>query len=242
MKSWVVAGLAAVCLSALAVSAQAVQFVVNGGFLGPAGPIGPGFGGQVTGWSDGGGYNFVYTPGTIDQSSGAPNGVWMWSSANGGTGTLGAIPGGGNILAADGDYITEPVTQNITGLKVGGSYTLTFNWATSQQSGFYGDTLQNWTACLGAQCNATATLTNPSQSISAWMAQTFTYTATSTSEVLSFLAHGNLPVPPFPLLTNVSLTGPAGATPVPAALPLFATGLGFLGAVARRRRKAAAAV
>jgi hypothetical protein len=42
------------------------------------------------------------------------------------------------------------------------------------------------------------------------MFQTFNYTATSSSEVLSFLAVGNVQLPPFLLLDGVTLTPEPG--------------------------------
>ena len=45
------------------------------------------------------------------------------------------------------------------------------------------------------------------------------------------------------MLSDAELDAPGGTeTPLPAALPLFATGLGIIGLVARRRKRQAAAV
>ena len=44
----------------------------------------------------------------------------------------------------------------------------------------------------------------------------------------------------FAVLYGVRVKSPAATTPLPAALPLFAGGLGVLGLLARRRKKKAA--
>jgi len=72
-------------------------------------------------------------------------------------------------------------------------------------------------------------------SFSGWMTANFTFTADSTSEVLSFLAvgtpAGNLP--PFALLDGVSLT----AVPEPSTWAMMLAGFGGLGFAAFRRRR-----
>jgi PEP-CTERM motif len=69
------------------------------------------------------------------------------------------------------------------------------------------------------------------------MYQTFDFTATSTSEVLSFFANGGPQVPPFALLDGVTMN----AVPEPGTLPLLAFGVLSL-AVVRRVRRAKASV
>lgn len=179
---------------------------------------------SVTGWSTAG-YNYVYTPATIDQgtttgaNAGQPNqapaqfnaangygNTYMWGTNNGGTTTITAPPGGGNIIAGDGAYETAAITQTITGLTVGQTYVLKFSWAGGQQQSFSGITTEAWAASLGAQSFTTSTVTTPSHGFSGWMQETFYYTATSTSETLSFLAVGTPNgEPPFALLANVDL-------------------------------------
>jgi hypothetical protein len=77
-------------------------------------------------------------------------------------------------------------------------------------------------------------------SFSGWLPVNLTFTANSTSELLSFLAvgtpSGNLP--PFALLDGVSLT----AVPEPSTWAMMLLGFGGLGYAAYRRRRTAAAI
>ncbi len=92
---------------------------------------------------------------------------------------------------------------------------------------------------FGSQNGTTGTPALPSQSFAGWTNFTQIFTATSSSQVLSFLATGGpLGLPPFALLDGVSLTEvtpEVASVPVPAALPLMASGL--IGLVGLRRRK-----
>ena len=153
------------------------------------------------------GYNWLFAPGTADGI-----GFTLWGSNNGGLNTITDPPGGGNFIAADGAFSTAAIQQTVTGLTPGLDYTLSFYWAAGQQAGFSGNTTENWTVSLGNKSFTTATVNTPSHGFTDWMQQTFTYTATAESEVLSFLAAGTPNgTPPFSLLADVSMLAPAPA-------------------------------
>jgi hypothetical protein len=216
----------------------ATNLVSNGDFATLTkgdGLIGSGGTTSATGWTTTG-YNIVMTNATTGASA-----VSLWDESNGGASTWsGTAPGGVNFLAMDGDYGTKtsPVMQTITGLTIGQTYTLSFDYAFAQQHGFTGDTLQSIAASFGG----TTVFTSPtdalvSKGFSGWTVQTLNLKATGTSEVLSFLASGNLPIPPFALLTAVSLT----AVPEPASWGMMLLGLGTIGLAMRRRTLASVA-
>lgn len=165
---------------------------------------------NVTGWSTTG-YNFLFFPGTATTTGAAT--VQYGQLYLGGSTTAGASnyfpassPKGGNFLAADGDFGVAPITQTVTGLTAGLKYSLSFYWAAAQQKGFTGTTTEQWKVTFGSEMYATPVVTIPTQGFSGWFAQTFTYTATSASQVLSFLAVGTpANAPPFLLLDGVSI-------------------------------------
>ena len=80
---------------------------------------------------------------------------------------------------------------------------------------------------------------NPSQAFTGWNTTSFDFIATSTAETLTFLANGNLPIPPFAVISGVTFT--PDAAPEPTTWALMLIGLGGMGALARRRRSAAPA-
>jgi hypothetical protein len=241
---------------AFGTAAEATQFVTNGNFT--TLPSGVGYLNTVTatGWTNSG-YNFVMTSATTGSG-----GVKLWDAANGGSsdntwnGLAPSTPTPvGNFAALDGDYSNGPIAQTITGLTVGQTYTLSFQYAFAQQKNYTGATIQNLVMNFGAAGAKTGTGDHPwtfaggptwtsagynlpTNDFSGWMSYTTTLTATSTSEVLSFLALGNLPVPPFALVTDISLTG---SVPEPASWGMMLIGLGAIGAAARRRRRVLAA-
>jgi hypothetical protein len=213
---------------------------------------------QISGWTTSG-YNFVFLPNTADTSGAigqynttatvASPGLRLWGPNDGGasTGTtLAASPTGGNYIAADGGFEVSAITQTVTGLEVGQKYNLSFAWAGAQQYSFTGDTTDFWTVSLGTTsvsnpAQTTPTVSLPSHGFTAWMDQSMTFVATSSSELLSFLATGTPSgQPPFALLANVSLT----KVPEPASVIMLLSGLVGLCALARRRgaRFATAAV
>ncbi len=212
----------AVTLLLAGATAHATDLVQNGDFSSNTGLGQLGYNGvSATDWTNPyPQYNFLF-------SSSAPTGT-----VNGQYGGLSLInvstpPAGADFIGADADFQTGPIQQTINGLKVGDSYDLTFYWAASQQTGFTGPTTQQFNVSLGAQTNSTPVYNLPSQTFSGWMFQSMDFTATSNSEVLSFLAQGNPQVPPFTLLTDVSMqdTTPNPSVPEPETLPLLLTGL-----------------
>ena len=176
------------------------------------------------------GYTFVFAPGAAD---GAGVGVANNSAAQGAdpnynlslypltVGTVRPTPPAGNIIGADGDYpisatagVHTGIQQTITGLSTTKPATLTFTWAAAQQSGFDGPTIQNWRVSLGGETFDFDTYSLPEHGFSGWLSASHTFNnITATSELLQFLAIGNVPVPPITLLADVSLTQPADPPP-----------------------------
>jgi hypothetical protein len=233
------AALAATAAMSLAASAGATDLVQNGNFASNDGNGQIGVSTSVANWSvPTGGYAFLFAPGTAD-TSGA-NGQYgflsLWGPGNGSANGMPATsPYGGYVVALDGDFQNEPLQQTINGLTVGKTYALTFYDAFGQQSGFYGPTIQDLAVSLGGETLTTPAVDVASQGFSGWNKQTFDFTATNSSEVLSFLAYGNQPVPPFALVSGVSLSA---AVPEPADWALLLIGVGGVGAMARRRAAA----
>ena len=220
-----------------AMSAQAANLVVNGGFEATSNGKGQlGFNTNATGWTNVNGYTFLYTPGSVDSSGalGESGNVSMWGTNNGGLNAFTNSPTGGNFIAFDSAYKVTPLQQTIVGLVVGQKYDLGFDWGAAQQFGFTGATTDQWQVSLGNETRSTAVINNVSHGFSGWIHQTFSFTATGASEVLSFLAVGTPNgVPPFALLDGVTLTA---AVPEPSTWALMLGGFAVVGFIARRRR------
>lgn len=229
----------------------AVNLVTNGGFESvAAGTPAAGFevgnyiyGQAVTGWTSAAGsttnannaYNVLYNSATATTVN--PHTRYSGSE----TQTLahenygGASPDGGNFMALDGDTLANGAfSQTINGLTVGSAYRLTFYWAATQFQNRVGDTTERLDVSFGNDSFSTATVANPTHGWQGWFTVTHDFTATSASQVLSFLSIGTPNgLPPVALLDGVSLT----AVPEPATWGLMLAGFGALGVAARRRRR-----
>jgi hypothetical protein len=245
--------LAAIMIPALALtfgasgSALADPVITNGGFETASGygqlTGGTYSGVNVTGWTSTNngntpGYNFLY-----NQSNAASGGV----ISEGGPdialqpNTV-ASPAGGNFLALDPNFDTSAVfQQNISGLITGTVYYISFYYALDEQAGFPLTTplTAGFAVTFGSQTDNTSNLSinsggNPT-GFSGWYSATLAFTATSSSEMLSFLAtEVTSGGPPFMLLDGVRFV------PEPSTAVLTAIGaVGFIGVGLRRRAKAA---
>ena len=259
------------CSVVLTQSAAAANLLLNGNFTGITNTVAGNtytygqFGnnsGTATGsvltvnnW-DTAGYNFVYTPGVVDQGTtagGAKAGIakeapgqatvngygnqYLWGTNNGGVNAWPTTnPFSGNFIGADGAYETGAITQTVTGLTTGQVYALNFYWAAAQQESYTSATTENWKVMLGSDAQTTPTFSLASKGFSGWMNQTMNFTASGTSETLSFLAQGTpTGQPPFVALGGVSLN----QVPEPSSWALFGIlggGLTTVGVLRRRRQ------
>jgi len=140
------------------------------------------------------------------------------------------------------------IEQTVSGLTAGKIYDVNF-WLAGNPD----DSPTVKTVSVTATINQTQTytfdITGHSRSDMGWTQETFSFLAGSSSVTLSFAStvtsNGTSnPIPAFgPALDDVSISERVGApaeTPLPAALPLFASGLGAMGLFGwRRRRKSA---
>jgi hypothetical protein len=234
-------GAACVLLGAATSAGAATNLVQNGTFSATSNGLGelvnPASGGGVTtltDWSSAG-YNMVMSVAdqAVSTQFGA-NDFSLWDTNNGGTSSwTGTAPGGLNFVALDGDFDTGALSQTVSGLTAGDVYHVTFSYAFAQQDGFTGDVSENLTMSIGSDSwTSTPDYALSSEGFSGWSTEQFTFTASSGSELLSFLAYGNTPVPPFALLSNVSIE----AVPEPGVWAMLLVGVAGLGATARRRR------
>jgi hypothetical protein len=198
---------------------------------------------DVLDWTSAG-YNMLYVPGTAT-TGGAIVPEYsaylsLWGAANGGSNTWdgnGPTGVGGNFFAMDGDYETGAVSQTISGLTSGTVYAVSFWYAFGQQSGFDGPTTQDLAVTLGSSKQSVTPFNLPNHGFSGWEQQTFYFEADASSEVLGFLASSNVQLPPFALLSDVTMVD----APEPAAWTMLGVGLaGLVGAARLRRAKGVA--
>lgn len=243
LRKATVIGFSTMVLLTWAISAQAgTNLVLNGDFESTTNGNGQmGYNTNATDWTTSG-YNFIYAPGTADTTgaNGENGNVQLWGPGNGSNnGMPASSPTGGNFVAADGAYQVSAIQQMLTGLTPGASYTVGFWWAGAQQYGFTGATTEQWQVSFGSQQQSTAVLNNSSHGFTGWQYQTFTFTANSSSDLLSFLAVGTpAGVPPFSLLDGVSVE--LNQIPEPATWTVLISGLmGAAGALRLRNKSKA---
>jgi len=225
--------------------ADTINLVQNGNFEQSGyvhnNQFGTGYGGQgVTGWTGGNGYELYFVG-----STGATNSADTQYNSGYNTGsekfyTMPNSISGGNYVGLDGDQtngIQGSVSQTINGLTAGTTYMLSFNWATGQLQSRTGATTNSIKVSFGNQTFTTPIIGTPSQGSTPWLTQTVLFTASSTSQVLSFLSIGTpTGLPPMVALDGVSLV----AAPEPASLAVMSSGLILLGFFYRRRQQRAA--
>ncbi|KKC26112.1 PEPxxWA-CTERM sorting domain-containing protein [Sphingomonas sp. SRS2] len=259
--------------------AQAANLLVNGDFeqitvnrssifdsapnSRPWGPNGPSDNIQqtVVGWESIG-FNFVMRPGDVDTigavSPYAGANLILWGPGNGVANGLTGSPTGGNFIAADGAFRNGPISQTVSNLQIGESYTVKFWWAAGQQKNFLGATTDRWDVCFGTcdfQVNnapdgygmflngtvkSSSTVALPDKGFSPWKEESMTFVATAQTQKLSLLAYGTpLGQPPFALIDGISLEGgivPPVAVPEPSTWAMMLIGFFAVGATLRGRR------
>lgn len=179
-------------------------------------------------------YSFAFLP-TSTVATGVYGSLSLYSQTTSPANSFtNASPTGGNFIAEDSDYGTTAITQQISGLTIGGSYKLTFSWGGDEQTGFNSVTTDAWQVSLGSSTQTTNTITVPAQGFLGWYTTTMYFVATAASEQLAFLAVGGPSgsVPPFALLSNVSLV----SAPEPTSAALMIVGIiGVVGYSIRQR-------
>ncbi|HEX5354149.1 MAG TPA: hypothetical protein VFW60_08725 [Rhodanobacteraceae bacterium] len=198
----------------------------------------------ITDWTGNDGYEIWYptqSAATSDdaysvwgQGSGRDTGKEMlWGPIPAPNGTL-------TFVGLDGDQATgvqSSIKQQLTGLTVGSSYTVSFDWGAAQLQSRTGATQSSLLVSFGDHFHySTGFIDNPSGAFTGWNTSSFNFVADSTSDWLTFLAIGTPSgYPPVSLLTNVSVTHNVPEPPALAMFGLGLLGLGLLTVFARRR-------
>jgi len=175
------------------------------------------------------GYNFLFTPASVNSTNPVigndPGGgqLSLFNNANA-TNGMTAPPEGGNFIAADGAYQASAITQTITNLVIGQKYLLSFYYAGAQQYGasYTSATTNSWNVTMSSSNGSTnyfntntTAIVSANKAFTGWQQATYSFTASNTIEVLSFLASGTPSgQPPFSLLANVSIVAVPEASTV----------------------------
>jgi hypothetical protein len=225
--------LGAVALCAMGAPHQAhADSIVNGSFEADSFNSGGGYrlgltGNDVTGW-------FIPTS----------DGTYPWGLQNSNSFGAGPTPYGNQWLvlgetgAGGPSMVDRTIQQTMTGLTPGNTYTLSFAISSEGTGSGASCCSVGQVSFLSGSSTAARDFTAPASHYwSIWGTDSMNFLATNSSVTLQFK---DLAVE-FPSgndlgLDNVSVRG-LSATPLPPALPLFATGLGLLGLLGWRRRR-----
>ncbi|MBY9061468.1 PEPxxWA-CTERM sorting domain-containing protein [Sphingomonas yunnanensis] len=185
------------------------------------------FEGNVDGSSGGGNLTYIAAPGTADDGEGEMSLYGPFPRTS---------PDGGKFVIADGDEpYRDTIWQTIAGLTIGAVYELNFFQAAGQWAGrpYAADTTESWRVSFGEETKQSDSYNLPFQGVGAWQLEKMRFTATSTSQVLAFLADGTPSgAPPMSLLDGVSLS----AVPEPSTWAMMVTGRAAVGGAMRARR------
>ena len=237
-----VAKAVALMLVASSAHAQVTNLVTNGGFelTTPANQsvrlIPNSLVSGVTGWTTSSQWALDIKPSDI------PNAVW--TTQNGGPNLVTPSPDGGNFLFMDGDVTLHgAVSQNISGLKAGDNYQLSFYSGLAQQTQHYGPTWDWMMVSLGSQQQTAWATGNhatdmPEHGFTGWQSFNMTFQATAATETLSFLAYGGpTGAPPITLLDGVSLVDvTTPPVPEPEEWAMMLVGAGLVSYQVRRKQ------
>ena len=179
------------------------------------------------------GYNFVFLPTSTSANSAYGTGnLTLYSSTTTPSNSFNnASPTGGNFIAADADYGTEPIHANHQRPDAGRDICRVIRLGGRPANRLHRRDDRTMAGQSGQQRGDHAEHQDrrPTRAtgFTGWMDQTFDFVATSSSEVLSFLANGTpAGVPPFALLANVSMT----QVPEPGSLMVLLSGItGLIG-------------
>lgn len=212
----------------------------------------------ATGWTvygfGNGGIMEVIASADLDTMPNDNEGYSFWNSSNGGESTIPVPPNGAAyVLGQDSAPENDAyITQTLTGLTVGKTYSVTFDWAgvqlrTPDGSLWNGATNESWQvneggtydgagsqSFTGGTTQTTDVIQVDSHGFTGWEQASLSFVAGSSTEAFNLEAvstSGGLP--PFALLANLDVT----AVPEPSSWAMMIVGLGAMGVFARRRRQ-----